>query len=161
MEFIIIIVLFIGMMWLMTRGQRKQQAAANEFRSSLEAGQNVMTHSGFYGRIVDIDGDVITLESTPGVETMWKRSAIAMLADPPFAVVEDEDADVLADDDVLEDPATAAPASGSTVAAVGTATVGPVTPAGPTPVVPDDASSLLDPPADGRRDEDGPRTPAS
>ncbi|MEE6272182.1 preprotein translocase subunit YajC [Georgenia sp. MJ206] len=114
MEFFIIIALFVGMMWLMGRGGRKAQQAAAEFRANLEVGQNVMTMGGFYGRIVDIDGDAITLESTPGVETIWRRASIQMLADPPFAVVEDEDgagtdegADALTDGLEVPDDASA------------------------------------------------------
>lgn len=126
-EFLIIIVLFIGMMWLMSRGQRKQAAAAERFRSALEVGQNVVTHSGMYGRIVDIDGDAVTLETTPGVETLWRRAAVASLADPPFAVVDDEDG---TDVEAGTDPDGALPHG-----------------AHATPSVPDDASSLTGPPA--------------
>lgn len=97
MEFLILIAVFGLMMWMMSRGAKKQRQAAAELRSSLEVGQQVMTASGFFGTIVDVDGDVITLESTPGVETMWKREAIHSVTEPPFAVVDEETAD---DEDV-------------------------------------------------------------
>jgi len=90
-EFIILIAVFGLMMWMMSRGAKKQRQAAQELRNNLEVGNQVMTASGFYGTIVDIDGEVITLESTPGVETMWKREAIATVTEPPFAVEEDEE----------------------------------------------------------------------
>jgi len=98
-EFLILIAVFGLMMWMMSRGAKKQRQAAQELRNSLEVGQQVMTASGFYGTIVDIDGDVITIESTPGVETMWKRDAVAAVTEPPFAV-EDETEDEVADDEV-------------------------------------------------------------
>ncbi|MBD8061236.1 preprotein translocase subunit YajC [Oceanitalea stevensii] len=97
MEFLILIAVFGLMMWMMSRGAKKQRQAAAELRNSLEVGQQVMTASGFFGTIVDVDGDVITLESTPGVETMWKREAIHSVTEPPFAVVDEETAD---DEDV-------------------------------------------------------------
>ncbi|PYG02084.1 preprotein translocase subunit YajC [Georgenia satyanarayanai] len=97
MEFLILIAVFGLMMWMMSRGAKKQRQAAAEVRNSLEVGQQVMTASGFYGTIVDVDGDVITLESTPGVETMWKREAIHSVTEPPFAVVDEEE--TAADDD--------------------------------------------------------------
>ncbi len=101
--FLILIAVFALMMWMMSRGAKKQRQAAQELRSSLEVGQQVMTASGFYGTIVDIDGDVITLESSPGVETLWKREAIASVTEPPFAVDTDDDeteAEEGAEDDV-------------------------------------------------------------
>ncbi|QDB79369.1 preprotein translocase subunit YajC [Georgenia wutianyii] len=91
MEFLILIAVFGLMMWMMSRGAKKQRQAAIDLRNSLEVGQQVMTASGFYGTIVDIDGDVITIESTPGVETMWKREAIASVTEPPFAVEDEEE----------------------------------------------------------------------
>ncbi|WP_454083955.1 preprotein translocase subunit YajC [Georgenia sp. Marseille-Q6866] len=97
MEFLILIAVFGLMMWMMSRGAKKQRQAAAELRNNLEVGQQVMTASGFYGTIVDVDGDVITLESTPGVETMWKREAVHSVTEPPFAVVDEDTAD---DEDV-------------------------------------------------------------
>ncbi|WP_413449911.1 preprotein translocase subunit YajC [Georgenia phoenicis] len=98
MELLILIAVFGLMMWMMSRGAKKQRQAAAELRNSLEVGQQVMTASGFYGTIVDVDGDVITLESTPGVETLWKREAIHSVTEPPFAVEDDEE--TTEDDDV-------------------------------------------------------------
>ena len=111
MEFIILIAVFGLMMWMMSRGAKKQRQAAQDLRSSLEVGNQVMTASGFYGTIVDIDGDVITIESTPGVETMWKRDAVASVTEPPFAV-EDED-EVL--EDVADDTGLAVPDDASSL----------------------------------------------
>ena len=92
-EFLILIAVFGLMMWMMSRGAKKQRQAAQDLRNNIEVGNQVMTASGFYGTVVDIDGDVITLESTPGVETMWKREAIHSVTEPPFAVVDEDAAD--------------------------------------------------------------------
>jgi len=109
MEMLIILALAFGAMWLMTSRTRKQQRAAADFRANLEVGQEVMTGSGLYGTIVDVDGDVITLESTPGNHTRWIRAAIAKLV-PPTDVAEDEeyesDEEYVDDDAELEDEST-------------------------------------------------------
>ncbi|WP_407342826.1 preprotein translocase subunit YajC [Pengzhenrongella phosphoraccumulans] len=107
-SFIIIIVLAFGAMWLMSSRTRKQQRAAGDFRANLEVGNEVMTGSGLFGTIVDIDGDTITLESTPGNESRWIRAAIAKIVLPPEvdeadADEDDEDEDYLDDEDADTD----------------------------------------------------------
>ena len=97
--FLIILVLAFGAMWLMTSRTRKQQRQAADFRANLEVGQEVMTGSGLYGTIVAVDGDTITLESTPGNQTRWIRAAIAKLVEPVEETVDDEDDTEYADDD--------------------------------------------------------------
>ena len=82
-SFIIIIALAFGAMWLMSSRTRKQQRVAGDFRANLEVGNEVMTGSGLFGTIVEIDGDTITLESTPGNETRWIRAAIAKIVPLP------------------------------------------------------------------------------
>ena len=44
-----------------------------------------MTTSGFYGRYVETDGDVIVLETSDGTETLWTSRAIVSVGNPPFA----------------------------------------------------------------------------
>lgn len=70
------------MMFLGSRRARKQQREAAAFRDSLEVGTEVMTGSGFYGTIVAVDGDRITLASADGTRTEWIRQAIAKVVEP-------------------------------------------------------------------------------
>lgn len=103
-SFIIIIALAFGAMWLMSSRTRKQQRAAGDFRANLEVGNEVMTGSGLFGTIVEIDGDTITLESTPGNESRWIRAAIAKLVVPPVLDEADEaEEDEDDDEDYLDD----------------------------------------------------------
>ncbi len=88
---IIILVIGVAAMWFMSRRARKQQQAAASFRDNLQPGQEVMTGSGLFGTVVGVEGDVVTLESTPGTETRWLKAAIAKVVEPP---VEDEDEDI-------------------------------------------------------------------
>ncbi len=87
-ELILFAALAFGALWLMSSRARKQQQQANAFRDNLEVGQEVRTASGMFGTIVDVEDDIITLESTPGNESRWLRAAIALVVEPP---VEDED----------------------------------------------------------------------
>lgn len=107
-SFILILALAAGAMFLMTSRTRKQQREAQNFRANLAPGQEVMTGSGMFGTIVDVDeeSDIITIESTPGSRTRWLRAAIAKRVDEPVEeTTESEDtADASA-------PAYGAPAS--------------------------------------------------
>ena len=55
--------LIILVFWLfIIRPQTKRQKEQNQFASSLEKGQDVVTASGMLGRINKIDGEIVTLE---------------------------------------------------------------------------------------------------
>jgi preprotein translocase subunit YajC len=84
-SFLILIVVLLGLMFFMTSRQRKQQREAQAFRTELAPGQEVMTGSGMFGTIVEVDeaNDIITIESTPGARTRWLRAAIAKRVDAP------------------------------------------------------------------------------
>jgi len=84
-SFILILALAAGAMFLMTSRTRKQQRQAQSFRANLAPGQEVMTGSGMFGTIVDVDeeADIVTVESTPGNQSRWLRAAIAKLVEPP------------------------------------------------------------------------------
>lgn len=83
-EFIFLIVAMLGLMFWMSSRQRKQQKAQQEFRSELAPGHEVMTASGLFGTVVDIDeaNDRITLDSA-GSRSVWLRAAIAKRVDTP------------------------------------------------------------------------------
>ena len=103
--FYIIIALAFGAMWLMSSRTRKQQQRAQEFRNTLEPGDEVMTGSGLFGTVVEVDGDVITLESTPGSRTRWLRAAISKKIEPPVAEIgQAEDDDEFDDDEPIDVP---------------------------------------------------------
>jgi preprotein translocase subunit YajC len=96
----IILALVLGAMWFMSRRSRKQQQQSMEFRSNLKPGDEVMTGSGLFGTVVEVDGDAVTLETTPGgAHTVWLRAAIAKVASPPYAGVSDVDEDAEDADD--------------------------------------------------------------
>lgn len=103
---IILLVLLVGLFFLSRRTQKRQKDAQS-FRANLTPGQDVMTASGMLGRIVEVDGDEITIESTPGTRSRWVRAAIAKVVEPttPAAdVPADATTSDTQDDDVLEVP---------------------------------------------------------
>ena len=87
-SFLIILLFGVGVLWFMSRRTRKQQQEAARFRDNLEAGQEVMTGSGLFGTVVEVEGDRVTLEIAPGVTSQWLKAAIAKVVEPPL---EDED----------------------------------------------------------------------
>ena len=67
MESLIIIVAYIaifgvGIYFLMIRPQKKQEAKQNALLSSMEIGDSILTTSGFYGVVIDINDDTIIVE---------------------------------------------------------------------------------------------------
>lgn len=46
----------------MIRPQKKEQKQKNEMLSSLETGDSVLTTSGFYGVVIDINDDTVIVE---------------------------------------------------------------------------------------------------
>ena len=101
-SFLVILAVALGALWLMSNRTRKQQRTAAEFRNNLVAGDEVMTASGLLGTVVDVEDDVITLESAPGSQTRWIRAAIAKKIDPVVEETGDVDDDVEAEDEVQD-----------------------------------------------------------
>jgi|SRR5450756_772193 len=90
-SFLIILLFGVGMLWFMSRRTRKQQQEAARFRDNLEAGQEVMTGSGLFGTVVEVEGDRVTLEIAPGITSQWLKAAIAKVVEPPLEDEELED----------------------------------------------------------------------
>ena len=58
---------------------------------ALVVGNWVKTRAGFYGTVVEIDGDVVTLATPLGDESLWEKSAILGAEEPPFASTAQDD----------------------------------------------------------------------
>lgn len=77
---------FLLMMIFSSRNAKKKQTEQrNKLANDMVPGAWVMTTSGFYGRYVETDGDVIVLETSDGTETLWTSRAIVSVGNPPFA----------------------------------------------------------------------------
>ncbi len=60
---IIYIVILVAIMYfLFFRPQKKEQKRLNEMKASMAVGDSILTTSGFYGVIIDINDDVVIVE---------------------------------------------------------------------------------------------------
>lgn len=67
---------------LLWRPQQRRMAAVRELQAHLREGDEVMTTSGIYGRIVQLGDDELRLEIAPGTVVRVARGAIgARVAD--------------------------------------------------------------------------------
>ena len=74
---LVFLLLMVALLIFMFSRTRKQQKVQQQMQSGVGPGAEVMTTSGTYGRVVSIDGDVVTLEIAPGVQTRWTRRAVS------------------------------------------------------------------------------------
>ncbi|MDO5727470.1 MAG: preprotein translocase subunit YajC [Bowdeniella nasicola] len=89
--FMLLIVMLVMMLVFRYFGNKQAQKAKQRRDAALEVGTSVRTHAGYYGTIVDIDGETVTLESPAGDESVWHRNAIFGAEEPPFALPDDSD----------------------------------------------------------------------
>ncbi|MEV0246414.1 preprotein translocase subunit YajC [Nocardia sp. NPDC050712] len=71
--------LLLGMLAFLFLGNRRQRKAAADMQASLKVGTSVVTTSGLYGTIVDVDEDTVDLEIAEDVVTTWSRAAIGRI----------------------------------------------------------------------------------
>lgn len=74
--------------WLMSRFARKQQekmtAQQNaRIEEAMVPGTWVRTRAGFYGKVVEVDGEVVTLATALGDESLWAKASILGAEEPP------------------------------------------------------------------------------
>jgi len=82
LEIFLLPLLLIGLLWFMGAPQRKMRKEQAALMESLAPGADVMTHGGLYGTVVEIDDDVVVLETSPGVTMRWAKRAIATVVTP-------------------------------------------------------------------------------
>lgn len=64
------------MYFLMIRPQQKRQKEHQSMLNSLGKGDRVITSSGIHGTIIDIDGNVFTIQIAEGVKVKFEKNAI-------------------------------------------------------------------------------------
>lgn len=89
MTLLMILIMLVGFMFISRFANRQQQKMLEEQKrrtaEALVVGNWVKTRAGFYGTVVEIDGDVVTLATPLGDESLWETSAILGAEEPPFA----------------------------------------------------------------------------
>jgi preprotein translocase subunit YajC len=92
------------MYFLMIRPQQRRQREVQQMQATLGSGAVIMTSSGIYGTVVDVDEeeDIIDLEIAEGVSIRVARAAVARVIAPAQADA-DEVEDVEEIDDVVDE----------------------------------------------------------
>jgi preprotein translocase subunit YajC len=98
MSFLIIIVLFVIAWVVLILPKQRELKRHNAFVQSLAVGDEVMTGSGIYGTLVEIDEATVLLQVAPGVELKIARRAVASQV-VDLSVVEADDTGITHDED--------------------------------------------------------------
>ena len=85
-----IVVLFVFLYFFMIRPQRKEQQKKRELMNSLEVGDTVLTTSGFYGTVIDLNDDTVIVEfgSNRNCRIPMQRAAISAIEKPETSAAE-------------------------------------------------------------------------
>ena len=70
------VAIFAIMYFFMIRPQNKKQKEIMNFRKNLEVGQSVVTAGGIYGKIKELEDNVVVLEIAAGVKIRIDRNSI-------------------------------------------------------------------------------------
>ena len=98
---LLLLVLAAGLAFLVLTRGRQQRQSLRQTQDSLAPGMQVMTGSGLFARVVEVEPDVVVLETAPGQRSRWVRQAIVR-------IVPDE----TRDGDVPDEPGDPGPPAG-------------------------------------------------
>lgn len=74
---VMIVLIFVIFYFFMIRPQRKRQKELDNFRASLQVGDQVVTIGGIYGKVAEIGADYIMLEVSNNVKIKFDKNAIS------------------------------------------------------------------------------------
>lgn len=75
-QYFMIIAVIAIVYFMMIRPQRKRQKEIDNFRKGLQAGQEVVTSGGIYGKIKEINDNIVVLEVAHNVNIRVDKSTI-------------------------------------------------------------------------------------
>ena len=78
---------------LIIRPARTRQRAALDLQQRLEPGVDVMTTSGIYGTVVEIDEESVSIEVAPGTTVRFAKAAVAQVRSAGTAEPADDEDD--------------------------------------------------------------------
>lgn len=80
----------VGIWLLLIRPAQRRSQAAAALAASVQVGQEVVTTSGLFGRVTELDEGTVTLLVAPGVELRFDRRAIGrVVSGDPSATGQD------------------------------------------------------------------------
>ncbi|ALS37166.1 preprotein translocase subunit YajC [Enterococcus rotai] len=105
LSFILPLILLAGMMFFMTRSQKKQQNERQSLLEAMKVGDNIVTIGGLHGVISEIDNDKKTvLIDCEGIILEFDRAAIKTVK-PGTVVTNDSSVTVVeTEETVVEEP---------------------------------------------------------
>lgn len=75
-----LILMFVIFYFLLIRPQQKKAKQHKELLSALKKGDNIITNGGIYGRIVSVNGDVLSIDLGNNVVVKISRAFVANTA---------------------------------------------------------------------------------
>ena len=104
MQFVIIMALMLGVMYvLMIRPQRQRQAQQQSMIDNAGIGDDILTSGGIYGTITQVEGDDVVVELAPNLTVHMTRRGIAAVLPPEEDEEDAEDEEYDADDEDAAD----------------------------------------------------------
>lgn len=96
MTLILIYVVVFGalMIFMTTRGRKRQAAQAQAMQSALALGAEVRTIGGLVGTVTELTDEYVVVETTPGVKLKFTKQAIAGVVAPEAAAFAEPAAEV-------------------------------------------------------------------
>ncbi|NIK58680.1 preprotein translocase subunit YajC [Kribbella shirazensis] len=91
------LILIVGMIWFMSRSQKKQRQRQADTVAALKPGTKVITTSGLVGIVEETDDDYVTLEISEGVLVQVVKAAIGRVIPDDDTADDNTDADDSAD----------------------------------------------------------------
>lgn len=82
-----IVIMFVALYFMMIRPQQKETKKKNAMLSDLAVGDTVLTTSGFYGMVIDINEDTVIVEfgNNKNCRIPMQKTAISMVEKPEDA----------------------------------------------------------------------------
>lgn len=87
------LILIVGMIWFMSRTQRKQRQKQANTVAMLSPGTKVVTTSGVVGIVEEVDDEYVTLEISDGVLVQFVKAAVGRVIADEVEEPADEAAD--------------------------------------------------------------------
>lgn len=87
------LILIVGMIWFMSRSQRKQRARQADTVARLQPGTRVITTSGQVGVVDEVEDEYVVLEIAPDVYSRFVKQAVGRVLDSPETALGEPAAD--------------------------------------------------------------------
>ena len=79
---LILVVIVAAFYLLMIRPQQRRRQQAQRQQNTIQPGARVVTTAGMYATVVDVDGDDVILEVSPGSQVRYMKRAVMNVVTP-------------------------------------------------------------------------------